>query len=134
MRRKLSPSPLDAGSRVARPLAPARASTALPTVAALAVALAALGSLACSMPMEDGVRPDPVFIVKSPAPVASSAAPAPPALHSIEPSPADVDGEMPMVKPKPLPSSTPKPYVAGPKPSGIHRTAGKPAIVHPSTF
>lgn len=82
------------------------------------------------MPMDDGVRPDPVMKVKSPV-AAPSPSPAPPALNAIEPLSVDVDGEVSVVKPKPVTTPSVKPYIAGPKPTAKHVTAGKPAIVRP---
>lgn len=129
MRKKPIPSPIETarGRGLARPLAPASVTSALPTAAALALALAAFG---CSMPMEDGLRPDPVMMKKAPPPPAPSASTTAPALN-IEPDPHELDGDVAVVKPKPVPSATVKPFIPGPKPSGIHKTAGKPAIVHP---
>lgn len=126
MRRKPIPSPLERPSRV-RPLVPAKGTSRLPTAAALAVALAAFG---CSIPMEDGLRPDPVM--KKAAPAAPAPSPsASPGLNNLEPDPHELDGDVAMVKPAPIPKPVLKPYTPGPSPSGKHKTAGKPAIVHP---
>jgi hypothetical protein len=122
MRKKPIPSPIETARErgIARPLSPARVSSCLPTAAALALMLAGFG---CSMPIDDGVRPDPVnpstIKKQSPAPSASPSA--------IQPDPHELDGDVAVVKPVPVP--TVKPYVPGPKP--IHKTAGKPVNVHP---
>jgi hypothetical protein len=69
----------------------------LPTAAALAVLLAG-----CSTPTFETVAADPVTTKKS-APLPAPA-PSPSAKPYIEPEPGDVDGEMPYVKPTPVPS------------------------------
>jgi hypothetical protein len=127
MRRKTSPNPIVRGD-ASRALAPAVRSTALPTAAAIALALAAWG---CSAPMEDGLRPDPISIKQAPpVPAPSTKA----ATNPIPPDPVSVDGEAPMVKPTPVTSATvKKPFIGGPRPPETkHKLAGKPAVVHPS--
>lgn len=122
MRRKVRPA---LPPPVARPLSPAAAVTCLPTAAAIALALAALG---CSAGTQDSIGADPVRTSVLSAPSASpstTAAPTP----SIAPAAngPDVEGEMPAVK------AVPVPPVIGPAPSSKPiKLGGKPMNPHPS--
>jgi len=96
MRRKL-PARALARPSCARPLRPVLTASVLPTAAALAVLLAG-----CSTPTFETVAADPVTAKKTaplPAPTPSASV-----TPYIEPEPGDVDGEMPYVKPTPVPS------------------------------
>jgi len=114
LRKKIGPAPL-ARSHEPRSLAPALRGSRLPTAAALALALAGVG---CTLPVQDGVGPDPSARARAtlgamPSASASSGA--------IDPEPHALPGEAPMVvAPPPPPRSKP------------HKTAGKPMIVTPT--
>jgi len=96
MRRKVPPQPLARPTTTTRALSPARSASRLPTAAALAIALAALG---CGQRGEV-VSADPVA-VKTPLPVATSAAPSAsaPGLNAIDPEPHELPGEPAIVAP-----------------------------------
>ncbi len=110
MRRKVRPA---LPAPVARPLSPAAVVTCLPTAAAIALALAALG---CSAGSQDSIGPDPVraaFATPPPSATPVVAPSIPPAAHG-----PDLEGEMPAVKAVPVPSS--KPIKLGGKPTNPH--------------
>lgn len=105
MRRKLQPAPLT-GTAIARPLRPVRIGSFLPTAAAVALSLAALG---CSGAISDGVGPDPVTAPKrsqpEPAPAPSTSTSTAP---HIAPEPHQLDGETAMVRPRAVAAHRPR--------------------------
>lgn len=124
MRRKVRPA---LPPPVARPLSPAAAVTCLPTAAAIALALAALG---CSAGSQDSIGADPVrtsvltTTSATPSSTATTAPSIPPAANG-----PDIEGEMPAVKVVPVPP----PPVIGPAPSSKPiKLGGKPMSPHPS--
>lgn len=130
MRRKLSPTPIARPTTV-RPLSAAFSGSRLPTVAALAVALA---SMACASNPDD-VRPDPVA-AKAPLVVPSTtAAPSDsgPGLNVIDPEPHELAGEPAIVTPPPVASASAKPKHVPAVPTIKHRTAGVPPRVKPGS-
>lgn len=105
MRRKTSPHPLAprGASRPLRPAAVAFVFKGLPTVACLA-------ALGCSTPTLEVIAADPVTTkaVSAPAPAPSASA-----TPYIEPDPHDIDGDIAVVMPAPVPSAkkvAPKPH------------------------
>lgn len=96
MRRKSSPSPLARREGATRPLRPARASSLLPTAAAVAMALA---GLACSTATVNAIGPDPVPTAPSPSVSTSSSASTTPYLT---PDPHEVEGGLGVVMPMPV--------------------------------
>jgi hypothetical protein len=118
MRRKLPPNPLAKPEGAPRPLVAAAFRMALPTAAALALALAGMG---CSGAEPEGaISADKVTITKSVPSVEPSASAS--TTPAIDPTPMPLPGEMMIVSPPPPPVPSTKP----------HKTAGKPANIHPS--
>ena len=122
LRKKVGPAPISRAS-APRSLAAATTRSALPTAAALALALAG-----CAIPVQDGVSPDP--ITRTGAKIQVSAPSTSASIAPIEPTPHALPGEAPMVIPAPPPSASVAPCPI--PPSGAHKTAGKPSIVKPT--
>jgi hypothetical protein len=122
MRRKLAPIPLKR-SEISRPLVAAVVRAALPTAAALALALAG-----CSgVEPETAISADKVTTKVAPVPSVEPSASAS-STPAIDPTPIPLPGEAMIVVPPPPIAS-----VAAPTPSTKpHKTAGKPAPVHPT--